>query len=499
MDPAGLRVVILGGGTAGWMTACLMARAWPRAAVTLVEAPDIPIVGVGEGSTPQLRAFFRLLGLDEAEWMPRCHATYKAGIGFEGWSEAPGSERYFHPFASTLDVHTEPRFHYNALARRRGADVDVHPDRFFLNARLAAERRAPLPAETFPFDASYGYHFDAHLVGEVLRDHAVARGVTHRRAKVEHVAVSETGEVEHLALGDGEHLTADLFVDCSGFRSVIAQQALGVRFVPFAENLFNDAAVVLPTPPAPDDTDAQTLSTALSNGWAWRIPLRNRHGNGYVYSSRYCSADEAETELRTHLGLLDDPTPARHLKMKVGRVETSWTGNCLAVGLSQGFVEPLEATALHVVQATVEGFMRAFEDGGFTPAHRDAFNGDITRRIEGIRDYLVAHYRLNRRTDTDYWRDNAGHDRLSDSLKALMTCWFTGGDLVEEIERQGIADIYSPASWTCLFAGYGLFPDAARLRPAADAVDLPQLDDFLHRSAQNFPDHRAALTAQASR
>jgi 2-polyprenyl-6-methoxyphenol hydroxylase-like FAD-dependent oxidoreductase len=499
VGPAGLRVVILGGGTAGWMTACLMARAWPAAAITLVEAPNIPIVGVGEGSTPQLRAFFRLLGLEEAEWMPPCAATYKAGIGFAGWSEVPGAERYFHPFASTLDVHTEPRFHYNALARRRGADVDAHPDRFFLNARLAAERRAPLPAETFPFDATYGYHFDAHLVGEVLRDHAVARGVTHRRAKVEHVAVSETGEIEYLALDDGEHLTADLFVDCSGFRSVIAQQALGVRFLPFAENLFNDAAVVLPTPPAPDGTDAQTLSTALSNGWSWRIPLRNRHGNGYVYASRYCSADEAETELRTHLGLLDDPTPARHLTMKVGRVETSWTGNCLAVGLSQGFVEPLEATALHVVQATVEGFVRAFEQGGFTPAHRDAFNAEITRRIEGIRDYLVAHYRLNRRTATDYWRDNAGHDRLSESLKALMTCWFTGGDLVAEIDRQGIADIYSPASWTCLFAGYGIFPDAARLRAAPDAVDLPQLDDFLRRSAWNFPDHRAALEAQANR
>jgi flavin-dependent dehydrogenase len=330
----------------------------------------------------------------------------------------------------------------------------------------------------------------------VLRDHAVARGVTHRRAKVEHVSVSETGEVEHLTLDDGEHLTADLFVDCSGFRSVIAQQALGVRFLPFAENLFNDAAVVLPTPPAPDRTDTQTLSTALSNGWAWRIPLRNRHGNGYVYASRYCSPDEAETELRTHLGLLDDPTPARHLTMKVGRVETSWTGNCLAVGLSQGFVEPLEATALHVVQATVEGFIRAFEQGGFTPKRRDAFNADITRRIEGIRDYLVAHYRLNRRTDTAYWRDNASHDHLSDSLKALMTCWFTAGDLVAEIDRQGIADIYSPASWTCLFAGYGTFPDAARLRPAPDAIDLPQLDDFLSRSARNFPDHRTTLAEQ---
>lgn len=481
------RIAIVGGGTAGWMASCLFAQAFPAAAITLVESPAIPIVGVGEGSTPQLAALFAKLGVHDADWMPNANATYKAGIAFAGWS-GPGS-RYFHPFASAVDLHTEPGFHAQAHARRSGRDVDAHPDRFFLNTRLAAEGRAPIAPEHFPFDVSYGYHFDAHLVGEVLRAHAMALGVRHLRREVRHVAVSENA-VDHLLLDGDERLSADLFVDASGFRGLIAQAALGVPFRSFADNLFNDRAVVLPTPAA--GLPPCTSATALSNGWAWAIPLTNRTGNGYVYSSRYLSPDQAEAELRAHLSLGDDP-PARHLEMKVGRVAASWTGNCLAIGLAQGFLEPLEATALHLVQATVESFIAAWRDGGLTPRHRESFNAAIARRYEGVRDYIVAHYRLNRRTDTDYWRDNAGHDRLSDPLKAMMTAWFTGSDIVAEVERQDIARYYAPLSWGCLFAGYGIWP--RRLQPATPPVDPGRLDRFLERCASNFPLHGETLGA----
>ena len=493
LTPPPATIVVLGGGTAGWMAACLLAKAWgPRgAAVTVIESPEIGIVGVGEGSTPQLKAFFDTLGIAEAEWMPRCNATYKTGIGFHGWSHRRGYESYFHPFPTALDGHTAPAFFAHAAARRAGHDVEALPDRFFVPAWLAAHGKAPLPADNFPFAVGYGYHFDAHLIGAFLREHATTtQGVVHVERRIVDVVVTD-GAVAALVAEGGERITADLFVDSSGFRAVIAT-ALRVPFEPYINCLFNERAVVIPTVGKPYRPRPSTLATALSGGWAWDIPLTNRTGNGYVYASRYLDADAAETELRAHLGLLDSPTAARHLTMRVGRVATTWTANCLAVGLSQGFLEPLEATALHIVQATVESFIDAHDRGG--AGERAAFNARIAARYDGIRDYIVAHYRLNQRTDTEYWRDNAANANLSDSLRGVMTAWFTGADLAAEIERQGIADYYAPISWGALLAGYGTFPADARLRPApAGAFGMAGIDDFVARCGSNFPDHAAAL------
>jgi tryptophan 6-halogenase len=492
-----LHFVVLGGGTAGWMAACSIAKAWPQHKVTVVESPDIGIIGVGEGSTPQLKAFFDTLGLAESEWMPKCNATYKAGISFHGWSERPGFESYFHPFHTQLDSFTEPQFAFHTRARRTGRDVFAHPDRFFLPARIAAERRAPIAPANFPFQIGYGYHFDAVLVGRVLRGHATTKlNVVHLERTVSEVMLDEDGNVGSLRVEGGEAIVGDFFVDCSGFRGAIIQKALNEPFIPFAENLFNDRAVAMPTPNDEGDPPSETRATALSSGWAWRIPLTNRAGNGYVYSSRYVDADAAETELRRHLGLLNSDVEARHLQMNVGRIERSWVKNCLAVGLSQGFIEPLEATALHIVQATVEGFIQAFEDGGLTDKHAAAFNENISRRYDGIRDYIVAHYRMNQRSDSDYWRDNAANQNLSDNLKSVMTAWFTGADLSAEIHDLDIGRYYNSLSWHCLFAGYGTFPPDAKLVASAtglDVADLNQIDHFISGCVQNFPSHSAAL------
>ena len=497
LTPPPARIVVLGGGTAGWMTACLLAKAWgPHGTtVTVIESPEIGIVGVGEGSTPQLKAFFDTLGIAEADWMPRCNATYKTGIGFHGWSTRRGYEAYFHPFPTALDGHTAPAFFAHAAARRAGVDVEALPDRFFLPAWLAAHRKAPLPVDSFPFAVGYGYHFDAHRIGAFLREHATTTlGVGHLERRIAEVAVAD-GAVAALIAEGGERITADLFVDSSGFRAVIAT-ALGVPFESFGTTLFNDRAVVMPTPADAAGPKVATTATALSAGWAWDIPLTNRTGNGYVYASRYLDADAAETELRAHLGLLDSPTAARHLTMRVGRLATTWTANCLAVGLSQGFLEPLEATALHIVQATVEGFIAAHDRGG--EAERAAFNARIAARYDGIRDYIVAHYRLNQRTDTAYWRDNAANAHLSDSLKGVMTAWFTGADLAAEVDAQGIAGYYAPISWGALLAGYGTFPADDRLRAApAGAFAMAGVDDFIARCGSNFPDHGATLGSPA--
>jgi tryptophan 6-halogenase len=420
--------------------------------------------------------------------MPACDATYKLGIRFNGWSQRAGFESYFHPFPGPVDLHSEPAFLLNCALMRRGYEVPAHPDRFYLASRLAEAGKAPQPSDSFPFAPSYGYHFDAFKLGGFLRDHSVARGVRHLQRKVEHVDLHENGDVAALLCEGGEQVEGDFFVDCSGFRSVIAQQRLGTRFLPFAENLFNDRAVVIPTP-REAGFKPQTTSIAMRAGWRWHIPLTSRVGNGYVYAASAMSDDAAERELREALGLLDDPVEARLLRMKVGRLEHSWTANCLATGLAQGFIEPLEATALHIVIATALEFITALELGNFTPEHRDGFNQAAAARYEGIRDYIVAHYRMNQRHDTEYWHANAANQALSDPLKAMMTAWFTQADLPAAIDEAYDQRYYSNGSWHCLFAGYGTFPAPEKLRPLpenAAGADIEAIDVMLAACGRNF-------------
>ncbi|MEW4448964.1 tryptophan halogenase family protein [Qipengyuania sp. JC766] len=484
------RVVVLGGGSAGWIAASLLHHRWAGQGghVTVVESPQIGIIGVGEGSTPQLKAMFDHLGISESEWMPACNATYKLGIRFTGWSERPGYESYFHPFPSPVDLHTEPAFSRNCALARRGIDVPALPDDWFLAARIAREARTPHPSANFPFPPAYGYHFDAYRLGEFLRDRAVAAGVRHLPAGVERVELASDGAVAALLCDTGERIEGDLFVDCSGFRGMIVQEALGVPFLSFASNLFNDRAVVMPTPHSGPFLP-QTESIAMRAGWRWQIPLTSRIGNGYVYSSRYISDEEAEAELRAAIGMKGNPQEARFLRMKVGRVSETWHRNCLAVGLSQGFIEPLEATALHIVIAIVLEFAQAYEKAGSSDAERDAFNGRAAARYEGIRDYIVAHYRMNRRTDTPYWRDNAANDDLSLALKAMMTAWFTHGDIAEAIDRTYSLPPYPPMSWHALFAGYGTFPEPGKTQPLPAGMrdgDLPAVTRMLDACLSNF-------------
>jgi hypothetical protein len=446
-------------------------------------------VGVGEGSTPRLKVFLDDIGVEEHEWMPKCNATYKNGISFANWSSRPGFERYFHPFAAQTDRFTTTAFYFNTLARRQGVDVHAHPDRFHLTALLSEQRLAPIPSESFPFVLDYGYHFDAHLLGEYLKELATSRGVRHVQARVTDVRQAPNGDIGSLSTDAGEELEADFFVDCSGFRGTLIQGKLGVPFRRFAENLFNDSAVVLPTEQA-ENIGSQTVSTALKYGWSWEIPLTHRVGNGYVYSSSFCNPDDAETELREVLGLLDSNVEARHLKMKVGRVESHWQRNCLAVGLSQGFIEPLEATALNLVCNTVEHFMAAVDaDDGLSGASRDAFNQRVNMEFELVRDYIVAHYILNSRTDTDYWVQNGRNQNLSDRLQQILQIWKSGQNLSEEIERRKIPSSYTPRSWYCLLSGCGFYPElreVAGQEQMQARFDMAEVDEFVRRCGLNF-------------
>ncbi|WP_019676295.1 tryptophan halogenase family protein [Arsukibacterium perlucidum] len=458
------QLIILGGGTAGWICANLLALALPANwQISLLESPQIGTIGVGEGATPQLRLLFEKLGLAETNWMPQCHATYKTGIRFQGWSTKAGFDHYFHPFPSAIDDETAKGCYFNGVLRRKGMAADAHPDSYFLASQLAQLRRLPL-SDTAPFALDYAYHFDAGLLGKLLQQQAVSRGVTHLVNQVSQVRLTPGGDIASLHCVDGLTLAGDFFVDCSGFHGRLLQQALAEPFISYADNLFNNAAVAIATPVG-QQPRPQTTATAMQYGWRWHIPLTSRVGNGYVYSQHYISADQAETELRRELGLLDADISTRHLQMKVGRVANSWQRNCLAVGLAQGFIEPLEATALLLVQETVNRFIQHWQAGQPAAGARQAFNQYINGRFDGIRDYIVCHYKVNSRTDTEYWRANAANQQLSDSLQQLLAVWHSGEALSDELRRQQIGQHYPLLSWQCLLSGYGIFPDAASLKP----------------------------------
>jgi 2-polyprenyl-6-methoxyphenol hydroxylase-like FAD-dependent oxidoreductase len=498
LPPTVRRILVVGGGTAGWMTALILARSLIEQGVeiTVLESPMVGIIGVGEGSTPWLRGFFDSLGIEEAEWMPECHATYKCGITFDGWSTKPGCGSYFHPFGSMLDNLTMTQFVSNTDARIRGADVCADPDRYFIAARLAAKNLAPKPNEHFPFDIWHGYHFDAVLLGQFLHKKALQRGVRYQTAHVTQANLNEQGAIASVSTQEGTTIGADLFVDCSGFAGLLINQALKTPFVSFAENLFNDAAVAMPTPIG-GIVPSETVSTAMKHGWAWKIPLTQRFGNGYVYSSQFCSADQAETELRERLGLLDSPVAARHLKMRIGRVTQHWNKNCLAVGLSQGFIEPLEATALLFIQQTATAFVDCLEQGDLSEAAQARFNARVNEHFEGTRDYIVTHYKTNSRTDTEYWRANAANLNLSEPLKQLLNLWMSGNSIAPMVRKQTLGRGYPVFSWYSIMAGMGIFPDAKDLHPpTAQEVTygVAEIDNLLERSAANYRDHREVLS-----
>ena len=489
--------VILGGGTAGWIAANRLAAHWEHLDldITLVESPDIGIIGVGEGSTPPLKIFLDFIGVEESDWMARCEATYKTGITFRDWSTKPGFDEYFHPFKCQPDELVLPAFYHNSFLRRKGVDLDGHPSQFFLAWHLALQRLAPITPPNFPFRMNYGYHFNSGLLGQFLQEWAEKKGVKYKQATITEVVLDDKGFIDYLETDSEEIIKADFYIDSSGFRSQLLQQALGVPFESCEEVLYNDSAVVFPTEPD-ENPEPQTISTALKYGWVWKIPLTSRFGNGYVYSSKYVDDDDAEMELREHLGLVDSDIEARRLKFKVGRVREHWYKNCLAVGLSQGFIEPLEATALDMVQETVAVFVECANKGDMTDRYRDEFNARISKRFDAVRDYIVCHYRINSRTDTDYWRDAGSNEQISQSLRELLMAWLGGKNITDEIERQNLDAYFPSMSWNCLLAGKGIYPTDEQVRPGnelANKYDLEDIENYLKGCALNFPAHREQL------
>ncbi|SDK75317.1 tryptophan halogenase [Actinopolyspora mzabensis] len=414
-------VVIVGGGTAGWMTATyLNATFGDQVTVSLVESPNLPTVGVGEATFSTVRHFFHYIGLREHEWMPHCSAAYKLAIRFQNWGGE--NEHFYHPFERPRHVDGCTLADWWLKVGSEAFDRES-----FVLAALCEARRSPNRAGGALFDRNlhdggdlprrevmngadtqfpYAYHFDATLLAHFLADLGMRRGVHRVLDDVERVVQDETGAIDHLVTKQHGDIYGDLFIDCTGFRGLLINQTLGARFESFQDVLPNDRAVALRVPV---DGESQgiapyTTATAMDAGWAWTIPLYDRIGTGYVYSSEFTTPEQAESDLRAHVGPAADEVEANHIRMRVGRNERFWMRNCVAIGLSGGFVEPLESTGIFFIQYGIEQLVRHFPGPDRSPALRDNYNRLMAGCFDGVREFLVLHYRAARREDTPYWK-----------------------------------------------------------------------------------------------
>ncbi|MDT0464467.1 tryptophan halogenase family protein [Streptomyces gibsoniae] len=434
-------VVVVGGGTSGWMSAAYLRAALGESVnVTVVESKRIQTIGVGEATFSTVRHFFEYLGLAEDEWMPECNATYKLGIRFENWRHQ--GHYFYHPFERLRVVDGFPLTDW-WLQQRPGERFDQ--DLFLMSAICDAERspryldgtlfeqdfvegadpmreRSTLSEQNTQFP--YAYQFDAALLAGFLTKYSIERGARRIEDDVVQVALDERGWISHLVTREHGDISGDLFIDCTGFRGLLLNQALGEPFLSYQDTLPNDSAVALRVPVDMERRGLRpcTTATAQDAGWIWTIPLFGRTGTGYVYASDYTTPEEAERTLRDFVGPDAADLEANHIRMRIGRSRNSWVNNCVAVGLSSGFVEPLESTGIFFIQHAVEQLVKHFPDATWDTGLRDAYNSAVAHAMDGVREFLVLHYKAAARADNAYWRD-AKTRAVPDGLAERIERW----------------------------------------------------------------------------
>jgi tryptophan halogenase len=483
------RVVVLGGGTAGWMAAAALVKHLSHAAdVHVVESAEIGIVGVGEATLPHLRFYVESLGLDEAEFMRETHATFKLGIDFRDFGSIGSS--YLHPFgAFGTELNGVAFHHYWRRMLAEGRDDDLF--RYSIcNVMAAANRFAPPSTDMQSLLASYSYayQFDATLFGPYLRRYAEARGARRTEGKVVRVEQdSESGDVTTLHMENGARIEGDLFVDCSGFRSLLLAQTLGEPWEDWSHWLPCDRACALPCTPPPGPIEPYTRATAMAAGWRWRIPLQHRVGNGYVYSSSHISDDEAASAITTAVEgkPLADP---RVLRFRAGRRRHSWVKNVVGVGLASGFLEPLESTSIYLVQGAITQLIEFFPQDRATDRDREEFNRVTDYEYDRIRDFLILHYHATHRDDSDFWNHVRTMD-VPDSLHEKIELWRRAG----RVEKYTHGLFLEP-SWIAVYVGQGIVPEGWDQR--AEAIAAPALRGAMNRlrariadAVRQMPDH----------
>ncbi len=489
-DRAIRKLLIVGGGTAGWMAAAALARALGerRVEIVVVESEAIGTVGVGEATIPPILHLNQLLGFDENEFIRRTRATFKLGIEFVNWS-APGS-RYFHPFGRYgADIDTLPFHQYWLRFRHEQGDAAGELSDYNLPtlAALAGKfcRPSADPKNTLS-NLAYAFHFDASLYAGMLRDYAEGAGVRRQEGRIARVTMHENGFVRGVELEGGETIEADFFIDCSGFRGLLIEQALETGYEDWTHWLPCDRAIALPCANA-GPPDPFTRSTAHAAGWQWRIPLQHRTGNGHVYSSACMSDDEAETILRAGLEGEALAEPNR-LRFVTGKRRKFWDRNVLALGLASGFMEPLESTSIHLIQTGLSKLLNLFPDRDFHQADIDFYNRSTAIEYERIRDFIILHYHANAKAGSPFW-DHCRTMALPDTLQEKLDLWRNHGR-VFRIEDE----LFGESSWVAVLHGQGIEPRG--YDPLADAMPaeklratLPRIREAIARGVAAMPSH----------
>ena len=495
-----MRLIIVGGGTAGWLTAAVLHKNFnsgerPLIDIVLVEPANIGRIGVGEATIPTLRRTLAYLGIPEADFLRATQATLKHGIRFADWAE-PGHV-YYHPFEAFSPDSRQTAINQWLARRAQGHGRPFAYD-LGVQAYAADARRSPklLTDPDYAGYLNYAYHLDAELLGDYLRAWCLERGVTRLTDEVLGADLhAESGAIEGLRLRSGACEQGDFFVDCSGFAALLIKGAMGARFESYAQHLICDRAVAIQTayPAEPDEIDPFTASRALSAGWAWEIGLRTRYGRGYVYSSAHVTDDDAEQEFRATFEL---DAPSRLLRFDVGRREQSWVKNCVAIGLASGFIEPLESTGIFLIEEAVRLFARSLPLGGIEPAVIAAYNRYMNRLYDEIRDFVVAHYCLSRRRDSAFWRDVTEPDRVPDGLARLLEAWQSRPPIDEDLAS---AFLFNAQNYRHILFGMEWLPPKVLERAGlTSSSELPDgLDIRRAEALRRLPGHMRYLQAAA--
>lgn len=489
ISPRIKKIVIVGGGTAGWMAAALLARALgPLVAIELVESEDIGTVGVGEATIPQIKLFNSALGLDEADCMRQTQGTYKLGIQFKNWARKGDS--YLHAFGGLGIDYGMLDFYQYWLRARAAGDASSLWD-YSLNAVASLQNRyAPMETvgETRLPGIRYAFHFDASLYANYLRNYSEQKLVVRTEGKVVAVKQRDSDDfIESIQLENGKVISGDLFIDCSGFRGILIEGALKSGYEDWSHWLPCDRAVAVPCASV-NPLTPYTQSIAHTAGWQWRIPLQHRIGNGHVYSSRFMSDDEATAILLNNLDgeALAEPRP---LKFTTGKRKKFWNKNCVALGLASGFMEPLESTSIHLVQHALGKLIDLFPREEFSEVDINEFNRQLDAEYEHIRDFLIVHYHATERTDSAFWNYCRTMD-VPKSVTRKMALFKAGGKIFREDN-----ELFAEMGWLQVMLGQRIEPQS--YHPLADALTQEQLQEYLanvktivNKAVKVLPDHR---------
>ncbi|MDJ0656808.1 MAG: tryptophan 7-halogenase [Xanthomonadales bacterium] len=498
MEQAIKDIIVVGGGTAGWMTAAALARCLNREAfnIRLIESDQIGIVGVGEATIPAIHEFNQLLGIDEKEFMRQSNATFKLGIEFCDWANKGDS--YIHPFAAYGVPMEGVEFHHYWLRMRGQGDQAAFAD-YSLPITAARAGRFDYPSRDPRSPKStyrYAFHFDAALYARYLRGWAEQRGVQRIEGKIVGVNQNgETGFIETVSMENGDLVSGDLFVDCSGFRALLIEQAMNAGYDDWSHWLPCNRAAAMPTEndgePAP-----HTRARALTAGWQWKIPLQHRTGNGHVYCSDYLSDDEAVSLLRENVDGEPLAEP-RLLRFTAGRRKQAWVKNCVAIGLSGGFLEPLESTSIYLIQSAIMKLIRNLPDASFKQVEIDEFNRQMNNKFEQVRDLLILHYKQIFRDDTPFWNYTRNME-IPEELAHRMALFKHRG--VVAVEQ---SELFSEPSWLAVLLGQGLVPDSYDPRANVVALDeltrrMTQIRSMIAQAADSMPSHLQTIKAHCA-